>query len=242
MRLSKKAVPSRKNGALSHGPNTPEGKLRSSMNALRHGLLSDCVLIPGESKEIFDLLLNQYLAKLEPADGPEHSAVEEMVACIWRQRRLWAIETRLLTNAAAKHTETTDPLERIAAAFSDLAKGPELNLIHRYDGRLHRMHQRALDNLFLLSDSEPDRPLQDDQPNLDSTNPEPEPGPPIPNDETNPAPDNNSSINLLKVQSINRPPSPARTMQNNQAESPGEIVNGEFQATDWTDPRKKLAG
>jgi hypothetical protein len=239
MRLSKKAVASRINGARSRGPKTEEGRKRSSMNALRHGLLSNCVLIPGESKEVFDLLLNQHLAKLEPADGPEHSAVEEMVACIWRQRRLWAIETRLLANAAAKHTETDDPLDSIAAAFSDLAKGPELAAVHRYDGRLHRMHQRALQNLFLLSDSEPDQPKQDDQPNLD---PEPEPGPQTQNDETNPGPDNNSSINLLKVQSINRPPSPALPMQNNQAESTGEIINGEFRATNWTVPPKKLAG
>jgi hypothetical protein len=216
------------------------------MNALRHGLLSKCVLLPGEKKEVFDLLLNQYLAKLEPADGPEHSAVEEMVACIWRQRRLWAIETRLLTNAAAKHTETDDTLDRIAAGFSDLAKGPELNLIHRYDGRLHRMHQRALQNLFLLSDSEPDQPKQDDQPNLDlpaqPTNPEPEPGPAMQNDETNPSSTKTSSINPLKVQSIDRPPSPARPMQNNQPESAAEIINAEFRATDSTVLRKKQAG
>ena len=205
------------------------------MNALRHGLLSDCVLIPGESKEIFAAVLNQHHAKLEPADGPEHSAVEEMVACIWRQRRLWAVETRLLANAAAKHTETDDPLDGIAAAFSDLAKGPELNLIHRYDGRLHRMHQRALQNLFLLSDSEPDQPGQDDQPNLD---PAPDPGPPMQNDETNPSSTKTSSINPLKVQSISRSPSP---MQNSPTENPGEIINGEFQATDWTVPPKKLA-
>jgi hypothetical protein len=213
------------------------------MNALRHGLLSDCVLIPGESKEIFAAVLNQHLAKLEPADGPEHSAVEEMVACIWRQRRLWAIETRLLANAAAKHTETDDPLDGIAAAFSDLAKGPELNLIHRYDGRLHRMHQRALQNLFLLSDSEPDQPKQDDQPNQDlpaqPMDRASDPGPPMQNDETNPGTDNDSSISHLKVQPISRPTSP---MQNNRTGNPGAAENGELHATNCTVPQKKLTG
>ena len=208
------------------------------MNALRHGLLSKCVLLPDESKEVFAAVLNQHLAKLEPADGPEHSAVEEMVACIWRQRRLWAIETRLLANAAAKRPET-DPLDCIVGAFSDLAKGPELTPVHRYDGRLHRMHQRALQNLFLLSDSEPDQPGQDDQPNLD---PAPDPTPPMQNDETNPSSTKTSSINPLKVQSINRPPSPAPPMQNNRTENPLEIINGEFRAKDWTVLQKKQAG
>ena len=212
------------------------------MNALRHGLLSKCVLLPDESKEIFDLLLNQHLAKLEPADGPEHSAVEEMVACIWRQRRLWAVETRLLANAAAKRPET-DPLDCIAGAFSDLAKGPELNLIHRYEGRLHRMHQRALQNLFLLSDSEPNLD-SDNQNNIDPlpaqpTNSEPDPGPPMQNNETNPSATKTSSINPLKVQSINRPPSPR---PNNRTENPGAAENGEFSATNWTILQKKQAG
>src|SRR5271167_5055946 len=105
MRLSKRHIASQLNGARSRGPKTEEGKQRSSMNALRHGLLSKCVVLPMASQEIFDVLLNQHLSKFEPADGVEHSAVEEMVAAEWRKSRLQAIETRLLKNAVARRTE-----------------------------------------------------------------------------------------------------------------------------------------
>jgi hypothetical protein len=38
----------------------------------------------------------------------------------------------------------------MADAFSGLADGPALALIHRYEARLHLMYQRALHNLLLL--------------------------------------------------------------------------------------------
>jgi hypothetical protein len=69
-----------------------------------------------------------------------------------RQRRAWAIETRLLDSALEPHTGDADPgsLARIAAAFTALASQPQIGLLHRYQARLHLMFQRALYNLILL--------------------------------------------------------------------------------------------
>ena len=77
--------------------------------------------------------------------------VEEMVAAYWRMRRAWAIETRMLEDAAATPTEgAPDPLGRMAAAFTTLAASPALALMHRYETRLHLVYQRSLHNLLLL--------------------------------------------------------------------------------------------
>jgi hypothetical protein len=35
-----------------------------------------------------------------------------------------------------------------------LAVSPELNLLHRYEARLHRIYQRALDNFLILGEPE----------------------------------------------------------------------------------------
>ncbi len=39
---------------------------------------------------------------------------------------------------------------RLAAAFSKLAAGPEMALLHRYETRLHMNCQRAFQNLLIL--------------------------------------------------------------------------------------------
>ena len=53
-------------GRLSRGPITEEGKRKAPLDGLRHGLLSKNIVLPGESKEMFEALLNQYVDKLRP--------------------------------------------------------------------------------------------------------------------------------------------------------------------------------
>jgi hypothetical protein len=143
-KLSKRAIASRANGKLSHGPVSVSGKLRTSANSTSHGILANNLILDGESKEIFALLHQEYIDRIKPTDGIEISLVEELAAITWRQRRLLAIETNLFNEAAARHADT------IASAFSDLSRGPELHLIDRYESRLHRMFQRTLKNIQLI--------------------------------------------------------------------------------------------
>ena len=140
---------SRANGARSRGPATTEGQERSSANAIRHGLLAKCVVLENESGPCFDDLVSQHTARFAPADGVEFGMIEEMAAAYWRMRRAWAIENRLMEKAL-RNQPPGDEAARIAAAFSELAASPELNLLHRYETRLHRIYQRALFNLAIL--------------------------------------------------------------------------------------------
>lgn len=148
---------SRANGHRSHGPATPAGKLRSSQNALKHGLLSDTIVLPGESAECFDTLCTEHLQRFAPADGVERGMIEEMAASYWRLRRVWAIENEFLTAALDSQPAGagTSDLGRIAASFRQLAASPELALLHRYEARLHRMYQRAFYNVLLLQNFDP---------------------------------------------------------------------------------------
>ena len=145
----KRILAPRANGARSQGPSTPQGKQISSQNAVRHGLLARWIVMERESLQSFDALLTQHLDSLQPADGVEFGMVEEMVASYWRMRRAWAIETRMLEDAANAQGES-DPVGAIAAAFSSLAASPALALMHRYETRLHLVYQRSLHNLLLL--------------------------------------------------------------------------------------------
>jgi len=51
MTSNRKAEANRRNARKSTGPKTPEGKAAVRLNALKHGLLSREVLLPGEDEE-----------------------------------------------------------------------------------------------------------------------------------------------------------------------------------------------
>ncbi len=77
-----------------------------------------------------------------------------MLSAFWRQHRAWAIETRILNGAISAQPPDQDELTRLTDGFTSIAAQPPLELMHRYETRLHRIFQRSLANLILI------RPLQ----------------------------------------------------------------------------------
>src|ERR1700722_5094045 len=168
---------SKANGALSKGPVTPEGKRNSSQNAIIHGLLADCIVLEDESRENFLVLLQQHVDHFKPVDEVEFGMIEEMCAARWRQRRAWAIETRLFETQTARPVDG-DSLDRMADAVDFMAAAPSLSLVHRYETRLHIMYQRALNNLITLrkvkAPNEPS-PISEHPPEASPNEPDSEP-------------------------------------------------------------------
>ena len=90
----KRAQASRLNGAKSSGPKTPEGKARSAMNAVRHGLTAQSAVLPGEDPAELGELSRGLLAQLRPADPLQRVLAERVVALTWKLRRVAAAEAR----------------------------------------------------------------------------------------------------------------------------------------------------
>lgn len=167
-----RAATARVNGAKSHGPGTPAGRARSSANSLRHGLTAHAVVLPTESADEFEVLLNAFLARFQPADPVERELVEAMAAARWRLRRLYAIESSILEDecirshdAIAEEFEDFTAADRVAYAFQRLAdRSHSLDLLVRYEAGLTRAYDRAARQLRLLQDapgSPPERPPAD---------------------------------------------------------------------------------
>jgi hypothetical protein len=112
--------------------------------------MAKCVVLDNESQEGFDTLLAGFIERFAPADGVELGLVEEMFSAFWRQRRAWAIETRIMNGAISTQPPDQDELTRLTGAFTAVAAQPPLELMHRYETRLHRIFQRALANLILM--------------------------------------------------------------------------------------------
>ncbi len=78
----------RRNARKSRGPKTPEGRAVSSRNAIKHGLLSKQVLLPGENAHELEELGRQLKEDLKPIGALETRLVEDIAADFWR---LWRI-------------------------------------------------------------------------------------------------------------------------------------------------------
>src|SRR3954470_7232417 len=83
---------SQANSAHSTGPKTPEGKRRSSLNALRHGLTGRVVVLPTEDLDAYKAFSKELLTSLNPATPVEQQFAQTYIDTQWRLNRIRAIE------------------------------------------------------------------------------------------------------------------------------------------------------
>ncbi|MDQ6678296.1 MAG: hypothetical protein M3Z09_13500 [Acidobacteriota bacterium] len=89
--------------AKSTGPRTEAGKAASSQNALRHGLASGAILIPGEDPAEFQTLEQALFEQHQPANATETLLVADLAKHHWLKDR--ALRLQAETLAAAKPGE-----------------------------------------------------------------------------------------------------------------------------------------
>src|SRR4051794_32604541 len=70
------------------GPRTPEGKARSAMNALRHGLRARAfALLPGEDPAEWAEHLRDLRCGYRPVDAAEEKLVTALAVAMWKEVR-----------------------------------------------------------------------------------------------------------------------------------------------------------
>ncbi len=114
-----------RNGRLG-GPRTPEGKARSRMNGLRHGMRAELVILPGESQEAFDHRLVAWTGELHAVGSIERHLAGIAVASSWRHERCLRNEAATLTERVLK-ADDPDPevvQARVRRLGARLAKDP----------------------------------------------------------------------------------------------------------------------
>jgi hypothetical protein len=115
MTSEKQAKANRENALKSTGPKTPEGKAAVSLNALRHGILSQKILFPGEDEEALRELGERLRNELQPAGELENLLVDRIIASYWRLRRLGRVETGIF--AWERSEELAERAEREAQRY-----------------------------------------------------------------------------------------------------------------------------
>src|SRR5215203_2387700 len=115
MASDKKAEANRRNALKSTGPKTPEGKAAVRLNALKHGLLSQEILLPGEDEEALRELGESLRAELQPVGELENLLVDRIIASYWRLLRLGRVEAGIF--AWERSEELAERAEREAQRY-----------------------------------------------------------------------------------------------------------------------------
>ena len=139
----------RRNGAKSRGPVTPEGKARSSKNALKHGLATpEHILLEGEDEAAFTALHEGLIEENEPESPTEALLVHRLAVTFWKQSRADRLEAKLFANTDPPRFITSEGIEPgDPEAFFDLRR---FNAIRGYQAQLSREVSRCLGELRRL--------------------------------------------------------------------------------------------
>ena len=114
---------SRLNGALSHGPTSPEGKFKCSRSALKHGLSGTIhtaldIEDPAEFQAVIDAAIDEF----HPESLFTRRLVEELAHLDWRRERLRILETAYLNQQINEIADVeTDPLALATEGGNEIA-------------------------------------------------------------------------------------------------------------------------
>jgi hypothetical protein len=142
----------RRNGSLSNGPKTPEGKAAASKNAIKHGLLSRKIVLMHEHSADLAELGEQLSQALSPVGELECVLVDRIIELVWRLRRLGQIETGILEywkrSAQSKGVDYTSDYG--LAFVSDSCNRSSLSNLSRYESQMERNLLRCMHELQRL--------------------------------------------------------------------------------------------
>ena len=146
---SARAEASRRNGAKSRGPKTPEGRARSAQNALKHGLRAQkYVVLPDEDAAAFEALEAALMEELAPEGALQTVLARRVVAASWRLERAERLEAELFAH------ETYEMFDKAAdlglALIRDCNGAGAFDTLLRYRGGTLAELWRALRTLKTL--------------------------------------------------------------------------------------------
>lgn len=96
--ISQKQIEANRENAKLGGVKTEEGKAVSRYNAIKHGLLSDKVLVKKESKAELEALGQRVRNDLNPQSEIEFLLADRVISNFWRLRRAMTKEAKSVLN------------------------------------------------------------------------------------------------------------------------------------------------
>jgi hypothetical protein len=142
--MQSRATINRANAQRSTGPKTEAGKRRSSLNAVRHGLTGQIVVMPAEDLAAYQRHVKSLNDQYHPADATEAQLVQSAADASWRLNRIAALESNILSLSVIGDDALEDTMA-IAAAFEQQSKA--LANLSLHSQRLSRQFERTITQL-----------------------------------------------------------------------------------------------
>jgi hypothetical protein len=147
----------KQNSFRSTGPRTPEGKQRSSLNAFKHGLSGNHLVMQQHEFSAYEDLTQRMLSDLKPVSEPERQIAQKIIDLNFRINRLTAIENNLLNfdmGANEPDFEEDEGIARMMGQATAWKKNAQsFDILGRYESRLSKQllqYQKELERLQAL--------------------------------------------------------------------------------------------
>jgi hypothetical protein len=142
----------RLNSIESTGPVSPKSKVRSSLNALRHGLTARVVVLPNEDMAAYEAFSKEIVDSLDPQAPMERQYAQTVADNQWRINRIRSIEDGMLAEAHFERAgdfdaEHPDIHSTLTASRAFKAHSQDFVNLSIYEQRLHRSMKEALRQL-----------------------------------------------------------------------------------------------
>ena len=139
----------RRNAQFSTGPRTDEGKNRSKLNAFRHGLTAQVVVMPEEDLKRYQSFCQDFFTDWMPANTTETQLVQTLIDTQWRLNRSRANENSFFALGHFGTAADIDPGDpeihaALTAARMLLDRSRDFDNLSKHELRLTRIFQSTI--------------------------------------------------------------------------------------------------
>lgn len=146
----KQIAANRANALKSTGPRTPQGKAKSSLNAARHCLTGQVLVVTEEDRASYDAHCRAFADHYLPKTPMEALTLRQMADIRWRMNRIAAVESNLfaLTGYRSEFDTGNEEVDRaLGQADAVTAQIRSLATLSIYEQRLQRQFEKAKQEL-----------------------------------------------------------------------------------------------
>jgi hypothetical protein len=155
------ALINQQNAQHSTGPKTTEGKERSKLNAVKHNLSGNHLVLQNHEYAEHQRMTTAMLADLKPQTEPERQIAQKIIDLNFRINRITAIENNLLNFDMSTNDPQSIEDEGVARMFAQTRAwkkdAQSFEILGRYEGRLSKQllqYQKEFERLQTVRKAE----------------------------------------------------------------------------------------